>query len=146
VGDRITINAPIGKSYLREEHKGPVLAIAGGSGLGPIKSIIDTILTRPSTPPVYFYFGVRAEHDLYYAEHFNGLAAKGLLSFMPMLSEPCGPTTMRTGFLADAIKADFKTLNGYKAYLAGPPIMVETCLAAIATTGLALADCHADAF
>jgi CDP-4-dehydro-6-deoxyglucose reductase/ferredoxin-NAD(P)+ reductase (naphthalene dioxygenase ferredoxin-specific) len=53
---------------------------------------------------------------------------------------------MRIGFLADAIKADLKTLSGFKAYLAGPPIMVDTCLAAITATGLELTDCHADAF
>ena len=79
-GDRVTVNAPVGTSYLRDEHIGPVLAIAGGSGLGPIKSIIDTLLSRQSPPPIYFYFGVRAELDLYYADYFRDLAARGLLS------------------------------------------------------------------
>jgi CDP-4-dehydro-6-deoxyglucose reductase/ferredoxin-NAD(P)+ reductase (naphthalene dioxygenase ferredoxin-specific) len=145
-GDKVTINAPIGTSYLRDEHKGPVLAVAGGSGLGPIKSILDTIVSRPSPPPIHFYFGVRDGRDLYYADHFRDLEAKGLLSFVPVLSEPAGATTARTGFLADAIKSDFGTLGGFKAYLAGPPIMVETCLAAITASGLDLTDCHADAF
>jgi NAD(P)H-flavin reductase len=122
------------------------LAIAGGSGLGPIKSIIDTILTRSSPPPIHFYFGVRAERDLYYAEHFRNLSSQGLLSFIPVLSEPSGATPMRTGYLADTIKTDFKVLESFKAYLAGPPIMVETCLAALTTAGLQLTDCHADAF
>jgi NAD(P)H-flavin reductase/ferredoxin len=145
-GDRVTINAPIGTSYLRDDHKGSVLAIAGGSGLGPIKSIIDTLLMRPSPPPIHFYFGVRAERDLYYADYFQNLAAQGLLSFIPVLSEPPESTTMRSGFLADALKADLTTLGGFKAYLAGPPIMVETCLAVITANGLDLTDCHADAF
>jgi naphthalene 1,2-dioxygenase ferredoxin reductase component len=145
-GDRVNINAPVGISYLRDEHKGPVLAIAGGSGLGPIKSIIDTILTRPLPPAVHFYFGVRAERDLYYAEYFCDLAAKGLLSFIPVLSEPSGKTSMRTGFLSDAINADLMNLAGFKAYLAGPPVMVEACLAAISSIGLELMNCHADAF
>jgi CDP-4-dehydro-6-deoxyglucose reductase/ferredoxin-NAD(P)+ reductase (naphthalene dioxygenase ferredoxin-specific) len=145
-GDRVTINAPIGTSYLRDDHKGPILAVAGGSGLGPIKSIIDTLLTRAAPPPIHFYFGVRAERDLYCADEFRELAAQGLLSFIPVLSESLGGATMRSGFLADAIKADLTALSGFKAYLAGPPIMVETCLAAITAAGLDLTDCHADAF
>jgi CDP-4-dehydro-6-deoxyglucose reductase/ferredoxin-NAD(P)+ reductase (naphthalene dioxygenase ferredoxin-specific) len=89
---------------------------------------------------------VRDWRDLYYADHFRDLEAQGLLAFIPVLSEPAAATTARTGFLADAIKSDFGTLGGFKAYLAGPPIMVETCLAAITASGLDLTDCHADAF
>jgi CDP-4-dehydro-6-deoxyglucose reductase/ferredoxin-NAD(P)+ reductase (naphthalene dioxygenase ferredoxin-specific) len=53
---------------------------------------------------------------------------------------------MRTGFLSDAIKSDLRDVAGFKAYLAGPPIMVETCLTVLNSAGLDLADCHADAF
>ena len=63
-----------------------------------------------------------------------------------VLSEPDGPTDRPTGFLADAIARDFTDLDGAKAYLAGPPIMVETTEQVLKRLGMRRQDCHADAF
>ncbi len=146
-GDRAKITGPYGTSYLRERHTGPVLALAGGSGLAPIKSIVETALAGGATQPIHLYFGVRDERDLYLEDHFRALAAKHPnLSFTPVLSDPSAPTQRRTGFLADAIRKDFSTLDGAKAYLAGPPVMVETCVTALEALGMRRQDCHADAF
>ncbi|MBV8536463.1 MAG: 2Fe-2S iron-sulfur cluster binding domain-containing protein [Alphaproteobacteria bacterium] len=152
VGDKIKVFGPHGTSYLRERHTGPVLALAGGSGLAPIKSIVETALASGATQPIHLYVGVRDERDLYLENHFKKLAAKHKnLTFVPVLSEPSQATKRRTGFLADAVRQDFTTLNstgldGAKAYLAGPPLMVETAVAALEELGLRRQDCHADAF
>lgn len=146
-GDTVGFYGPLGSSYLRDDHHGPVIAVAGGSGLGPIKSIVDTMLSRKYDLPIHFYFGVRDERDLYFAEHFRGLArVHSNLQFTPVLSEPSAQSMYRTGYLADAIGADLSSFAGFKAYLAGPPIMVDTCLGVIQSHGLAAVHCHADAF
>jgi CDP-4-dehydro-6-deoxyglucose reductase/ferredoxin-NAD(P)+ reductase (naphthalene dioxygenase ferredoxin-specific) len=147
VGDKIKVFGPHGTSYLRERHTGPILALAGGSGLAPIKSVVETALASSATQPIHLYFGVRDERDLYLEDHFKKLAARHKnLAFVPVLSEPSKATKRRTGFLADAVRQDFETLDGAKAYLAGPPIMVETAVAALEALGLRRQDCHADAF
>jgi NAD(P)H-flavin reductase len=146
IGEHVEIDAPLGGSYLRDDHSGPVLAVAGGSGLGPIKSIIDTLLTRAKPPPIQFFFGVRDVRDLYYADHFLSLERQGALMFTPVLSEPSAATSYRTGYLSDVLSTEIKDLAGFKAYLAGPPVMVETCLAAITSHGLSATDCYADSF
>lgn len=147
VGDKAKVFGPHGTSYLRARHGGPLLALAGGSGLAPIKSIVDTALKSGAAQPIHLYFGVRDERDLYFEDHFKKLAARHRnLTFIPVLSEPSQPTTRRTGFLADAVRRDFSSLDGAKAYLAGPPIMVETAVAALEALGLRRQDCHADAF
>jgi NAD(P)H-flavin reductase/ferredoxin len=146
-GDRVTVRGPYGTSFLRKAHPGPILALAGGSGLAPIKSILDTALGEGLTQKITLYFGVRDERDLYLEEHFHALvAAHENFSFVPVLSQPAQPTARRTGFLADVVTQDFSTLSGWKVYLAGPPIMVETCTAAVLRLGLGSTDCHADAF
>ncbi len=147
-GDRVAVEGPQhGSSYLRTGHRGPVLALAGGSGLAPIKSIVETALAGGAEQPIHLYFGARAERDLYLVDHFEGLTARHPnLSFIPVLSEAAGPTARRTGFLAAAVAEDFADLDGFKAYLAGPPIMVETCAVALKQRGLARQHCHADAF
>ncbi len=147
VGDTVHIDGPHGISYYRAKHTGPIVALAGGSGLAPIKSIVEEALAQGAGQPIHMYFGVRDERDLYLQDHFSDLAARHPnLSFIPVLSEPSGKTPHRTGYLADVVAADFTDLDGAKVYLAGPPIMVETCVERVHERGTADEDCHADAF
>lgn len=146
-GDIVSVEGPFGVSYLREKHTGPIVACAGGSGLAPIKSIIDTALAKGLKQPIKLYFGARDERDVYFEDHFKALAAKHPnLELQTVLSEPSGATSRRTGLMMDVVTKDFRDLDGAKAYLAGPPIMVETCVAALEKLGVRREDCHADAF
>ena len=147
VGEAVRLEGPFGSAHLREHHAGPILAIAGGSGLAPIKSIVETALWRGARQPIHLYVGARDERDLYLVEHFEALAAAHPnLRFTPVLSEPRAPTARRTGFVHDAVAADIDDLDGAKAYIAGPPVMVEAATAMLLERGLRRQDVHADAF
>lgn len=150
-GDDVSIKGPFGVSYLRTQHKGSIWAAAGGSGLAPIKAILDDALSRGMAQPISLYLGVRDEKDLYLVDYFKGQAeAHPNFSFVPVLSEPSGETAWRTGFVADVMAEDITanggTLDGSKAYLAGPPVMVETVVEVLTGNGLDREHCHADAF
>jgi naphthalene 1,2-dioxygenase ferredoxin reductase component len=146
-GDAVSLEGPLGAAYLRDEHAGPILAIAGGSGLAPMKSIVETALARHAARPVRLYVGAREAHDLYLVEHFTALEARHRhFRFVPVLSEPQGPTPWRTGLVQDAAAAALAELAGAKAYLAGPPGLVEAAVARLGQAGLASADIHADPF
>ncbi len=147
VGDAVALSGPMGLAFLRELHTGPIVAVAGGSGLAPIKSIVETALAKGMAQPITLYFGVRAERDLYLLAHFEALAAKHAnFNFIPVLSEETGPTTRRTGMLADAIGEDLATMDGCKVYAAGPPPMVDAVRALVDRLGGRAEDLHADPF
>lgn len=147
LGDRVRVAGPIGTAYLRARHRGPIVALAGGSGLAPIKAIIETALAKDMTQDIHLYLGVRAERDVYLEDHFHTLAARhGNLRITVVLSDPEGPTGRRTGFLHQALAADHDDLDGVKLYLAGPPAMVEAALDVARARGARRQDCHADAF
>jgi ferredoxin-NAD(P)+ reductase (naphthalene dioxygenase ferredoxin-specific) len=147
VGDMVKVEGPFGSSFLRERHTGPILAIAGGSGLAPIKSIVESALAAGMAQPIDLYFGVRAERDLYLEDHFRTLAARrDDFRFIPVLSQPEGATPRRRGFVHAAAVADHPDLDGAKAYLAGPPVMVEAATTALLACGMRRQDIHADAF
>jgi naphthalene 1,2-dioxygenase ferredoxin reductase component len=147
VGDTVTVEGPYGGSWLRDRHTGPILAIAGGSGLAPIKSIVESALAAGMAQPIELYLGVRAERDLYLEDHFRTLAARHAnLRFVPVLSQPDGGTTRRQGFVHEEAAADHADLDGTKAYLAGPPVMVEAATALLLAHGMRREDIHADAF
>lgn len=146
IGDRVTIEGPLGSAFLREKHAGPILGIAGGSGLAPVKAVVETALAKGMGQPIRVYFGARSEHDLYLLDRFAALTQRhSNLRFVPVLSENTGPA-FRPGYVADAVAADLSDLDGWKAYLAGPPAMVDAAGPILLERDLRSADIHADVF
>jgi naphthalene 1,2-dioxygenase ferredoxin reductase component len=147
VGAEAVVSGPLGNAYWRETHRGPMLAIAGGSGMAPIKSIIETALLDDPARTIHCYFGVREERDVYLESQLVELGRQHPnLHVQIVLSQPNGPTPRRTGTVAEAVAKDFVLLDGFKAYVAGPPAMVETTHTKLQSIGLATRDIHADAF
>ncbi len=152
IGDMVKVSGPLGTSYLRGQHSGSMLCIAGGSGLAPIKSIVETALEGGFGQPVHLYFGVRAERDVYFEAELAELQSRfSLFRAHIVLSEPGGETATtvlprRHGLVTEAVAADFSTLAGFKAYFAGPPPMVDAATALVRERGIESRDIHADAF
>lgn len=146
-GETVTVEGPFGEAWLRRGHERPILAIAGGSGLAPMKSIVETALASGMRQPIHLYFGARDEQDIYLERHFYDLAAKHRnFRYVPVLSEPSRATGRRSGLVGEAVAADFRDLRGYEAYLAGPPAMVESVMGFLYRRGVRAEDMHADPF
>jgi len=147
LGDPVVVEGPFGSSYLREQHAGPILCVAGGSGLAPIKGIVDAALAHGMRQPIHVYFGARSERDLYLVDHFEALAQRHPnLSFTPVLSDAPLGARWPPGLVTDVIANDLLDLDGWKAYVAGPPPMVEAAMQIFAARGLRSEDLHADVF
>jgi len=147
VGAELTVSGPLGNAYLRDNHQGPILAVAGGSGMAPILSIIETALRSEPNRKIDCYFGVRDERDVYLEERLLGLTRQHPnLRLNVVLSQPSTSTARRTGTVTEAVTEDFSALAGFKAYAAGPPAMVESVQRELLKKGMATRDIHADAF
>lgn len=145
VGDRVKVSGPLGIAYLRDAHRGPVLAVAGGSGLAPIQSILCTLLERGHGAPVKLYFGVRSERDVYHEALLKDLAAKHAnFGYEVVLSEQKGARGRRYGMVHEALEID--GVDEVMVYMAGPPVMVEAATATLLAHGVAQRQIHADAF
>jgi ferredoxin-NAD(P)+ reductase (naphthalene dioxygenase ferredoxin-specific) len=125
----------------------PLLAIAGGVGLAPVRSIVLTALAHDPQSPVHLYWGVRDEQDLYGADELCALAA-GHAGFRVVfvLSAPSGPTRRRTGLVHEAVARDFAGLEQHVVFIAGPPAMVEKAQALALQRGAAPGAVHSDPF
>ncbi len=146
LGDPVRVEGPFGTSYLRESHRGPIVAVAGGSGMAPLKSIVERALQRALPQHIHFYFGVRNERDLYLHDHFMHLTERHPnLHFIPVVTDD-GPGHWRRGLVQEAAASDFGDLDGCKGYLAGPPAMVEAAAELFERRGMRRIDIHADAF
>ena len=151
-GDMVRVSGPLGTAYLRSRHRGPMLCIAGGSGLAPVKSIVESALAAGCTQPVHLYFGVRAERDVYFESELAQLQARHPNFRAHIVLSEGGPAPAagllprRAGWVTEAAAADLPDLTGFKAYFAGPPPMVEAASALARERGLTPRDIHADAF
>jgi len=146
LGAAVKVSGPLGSSYLRDAHAGPVLLVAGGSGFAPILSILRTLLARGSGTRVMLYFGVRGERDVYHEDVLARLAAGHPgFSYQIVLSQPEGESVRRSGLVHRAVAEDLGDASGYTAYLAGPLPMVEAANELLLARGVARANIHADA-
>lgn len=77
VGDEIDIRGPLGGHFTWEPRdSGPLLLIAGGSGLVPLMSMIRTWVTAGSDIPIALLFSVRRVSDALYLDELELLAAR----------------------------------------------------------------------
>ncbi len=126
VGDNVRVTGPMGTSYLRTLHQGPMLCIAGGTGLAPILSIVRSAVSRGMTNPIHVYFGALTSNDVYGEDEFLQLSSQypNIHFHIVVMSGPENGT-YRSGLVTDAVFEDFKDFAGWRSYLAGSPQMVE---------------------
>jgi ferredoxin-NAD(P)+ reductase (naphthalene dioxygenase ferredoxin-specific) len=146
-GDAVRVSGPLGSAYLREKHEGPMLCVAGGTGLAPILSIIRGAVARGMRNPIHLYYGVRSPRDVYGLHWLEELQRQhDALQVHVVVATGGDAREQRCGLVTDAIEADLGDLDGWRAYLCGSPPMVEAATLLIKRKGLAAERIYADAF
>jgi CDP-4-dehydro-6-deoxyglucose reductase/ferredoxin-NAD(P)+ reductase (naphthalene dioxygenase ferredoxin-specific) len=147
VGDPVELRGPYGAAYLREEHLGPILLAAGGTGLAPLLSIVKTALRMGLRQRFHLYVGARRAADLYCQDRLAALAARHRnLHIVTALSNSEGDTPFRRGHVADVVAADFTDATAFHAYIAGPPAHCEATRKILLARGLPEIACYTDPF
>ncbi|HTK67499.1 MAG TPA: 2Fe-2S iron-sulfur cluster binding domain-containing protein [Pseudonocardia sp.] len=127
-GTRVNLTGPFGNLWLRP-GEGPVLCVAGGSGLAPVKALVETAAAAVSEREFVLVFGARTQRDLYCVDELEKLAvAAGSLRFVPVLSEEPVDSgwTWARGLVTDVIATLAPELLAQcDAYVCGPPPMVD---------------------
>ncbi|HJV51339.1 MAG TPA: phenol 2-monooxygenase domain-containing protein [Noviherbaspirillum sp.] len=149
-GDQLTLSGPYGRFFVRKSANVPSIFLAGGSGLSSPRSMILDLLEEGSAQPITLVYGARTRDELYYHDEFVALAEKHPnFSYVPALSnEPqdSGWTGFR-GFVHDAAKQHFDNdFRGHKAYLCGPPVMIDACITTLMQGRLFERDIYTEKF
>ena len=146
-GDAVKVSGPLGSAYLRRKHEGPMLCVAGGTGLAPILSILRGAAQEGMTNPTHLYFGVRSPRDVYGMAWLDQLKlAHPGLTVHVVVTSGGDPARHRCGLVTDAIEHDHGDLSGWRAYLCGSPPMVEAATVVARRKGIASEHVYADAF
>ncbi len=147
VGDAVKVSGPLGSAYLRRKHDGPMLCVAGGTGLAPILSILRGAVAQGMKNPIHLYFGVRSPRDIYGLPWLEQVQREHpLLKLHVVVTSGGDPAVHRCGLVTDAIEQDHADLTGWRAYLCGSPPMVEAATVIARRRGIAAEHIYADAF
>ena len=146
VGDHVPVLGPYGMLKVRLSHR-KILMIAGGSGMAPILSMLEDLAEKGNERPVSVFFGARAERDLYAAERLAELAKKMPVEFIPALSETWGEDWEgETGLITEVVKRRLPDLEGWDAYMCGPPPMIDAATPLLIDLGVRARNIYFDAF
>jgi CDP-4-dehydro-6-deoxyglucose reductase len=134
-GDALEVEIPCGSFVYHPEDDRPLVMIATGTGLAPIKAMLEGLMDDPDCPPVSLYWGARTVGDLYLHDVIPGWRPRLYdFNYVPVLSRASAPNC-RSGYVQDVILADFDDLSEHGIYLCGSPVMIADALPALLDRG-----------
>jgi CDP-4-dehydro-6-deoxyglucose reductase len=139
--DLLHLRGPLGSFVLRESER-PLVFLATGTGIAPVKAIVERLQEVGSPRPVRLYFGARTEDALYW----KPADWPAHWSFVPVLSRADETWAGRTGYVQDALVADVPDLSGADLYACGSDDMVRDARHRLPGAGLDPRRFFSDAF
>jgi len=135
VGDEVGLSGPYGQYFVRHSQDGDLIFIAGGSGLSSPQSMILDLLERGETRQMTLFQGARNQAELYNRELFEQLDRDhDNFTYVPALSQAENDSSWSgfCGYVHEAAKVHFDgRFAGNKAYLCGPPVMIDAAISAL---------------
>lgn len=153
-GETAVVTGPYGSFWLRPGES-RIVCMAGGSGMAPVKALLESAHNADTKRDVLFLFGARTQKDLYCLDAMDNLKAswKGGFEFVPVLSEEPdgsgweGARGLVTDYLQETyIDTGMISMADSQGYLCGPPPMIDAAVSLLGAAGMAKEDIHFDKF
>ncbi|WP_107441379.1 globin domain-containing protein [Streptomyces jeddahensis] len=129
-GDVIRLGPPAGSMTVDHGTDTGLLCLGGGTGIAPIKALIEDVAEHGERRPVEVFYGARTDHDLYDIDTMLRLQqSHPWLEVRPVVDQQAHLQ------LPDAIRA-YGPWDEYDAYLSGPPGMIRRGVDALRDIGL----------
>ncbi len=140
VGDRFEVRGPIGGYFVWDQSiGGPLLLVAGGSGVVPLMAMLRHRAAAGIKNPARLLYSARTHEQIIYADELEALARKdGLtVSYTLTRSQPAG----WKGYTRRIDDAMLKEVSaplgpGVLAYVCGPTALVEVAADGLERVGL----------
>ncbi|MEX2327494.1 MAG: NAD(P)H-flavin reductase [Pseudomonadales bacterium] len=145
----VTIEIPKGDCFIDSPPANSLVLIAASTGITQMKSIIEHLLPAGVKTPIYLYWGVLKDSDLYLSPLCESWQAQyPNFKYIPVVSEPAlSPDwTGRTGLVGQVALADFPNLSDVTVFVSGGPAMVYATLDAFVANGMSEASMRSDIF
>lgn len=126
---QVYLTPPEGR-FVWKPTSGATLLVGMGTGLSPLRAMLQAALALSDHDPVVLLFGARSEADILFRDEFAELAARQpRFSFQPTLSQPGAAWRGRAGRVQDHLSGIVANLSDVSAYVCGSRAMVADCVA-----------------
>lgn len=145
-GMEVLVTGPYGTFVADPSSDRPCLCLAGGSGLAPIRALLEAMLGGPSPQrPLMLIFSARTEDDVIDRERFtHWQAERPSFRFLRTLTR--GPGADPRGRIPDILADICPALAGHELFIAGAPGLVSGCEVAAEALGAAREHIHSEPF
>ncbi len=145
VDDLLRLNGPLGTFFLRETANIDLVFLATGTGIAPIKAMIESIRhlspeLRPKSTTVIW--GGRRAEDIY----FDIQGTMSVDCFVPVLSRASADWTGANGYVQQALLAVKPDLSNTVVYACGSDAMIRSAKGLLIQAGLTSQNFYSDAF
>jgi NAD(P)H-flavin reductase len=144
-GSELVLGPPVGTMTLERAEGRDLLCVAGGTGLSPIKAIIEQAVRTSAVTPrrIYLYYGARRRQELYDLPALWRLEdAYREFQLIPVTSDDPAFDGMQGN--VGRVAARYMPHTECEAYVAGPPEMVRETIRVLARAGLEQERIHFD--
>jgi CDP-4-dehydro-6-deoxyglucose reductase, E3 len=145
VDDSILVSGPYGTFVLGTDPSPPVLALAAGSGLAPIRALAEQVVFEDSGRPFTVLLSARTDADVMDADLFASWSRRHRgLRFLRTLTRAEGDPPV--GHVPELLPGLFADLSGHEVYVAGGPGFVSACAQVCRTLSVAPGRLHTEEF
>jgi CDP-4-dehydro-6-deoxyglucose reductase len=146
-GDTLEVELPLGSFRLNMEDYRQLLMVVTGTGLAPIKAMLESLMDNPDCPPVSLYWGTRTIDDLYLHDEVQTWGERLYeFNYVPVLSRADAGWTGRRGYVQDAVNTDLSDLSDHAVYLCGSPDMIASAKRSFLSRGASIDHLYSEGF
>lgn len=151
-GDILDVKAPSGKFFLDINKKSPVVLLAGGIGLTPMLSMVDTLTTNKAENEFWLFYGMQNSCDHVMKEHLEDLNTQfpnmhlHIFHSKPESPAPKGSQNVHQGHISLDVLKQLLPSNNYEFYVCGPPAMMNTLVPQLKEWGVPDSKVFSEAF
>ena len=152
VGDRLMIRPPSGHFHLIEDEPLPIVLLAGGIGITPMLSILNSVLERGVGREVWLFYGVRNGSEHVMKEHLRTLADRHdnfhlyVCYSAPRENDVEGVDYDHRGRVDLPLLRNTLKLARHQFYVCGPKPMMESLVPGLEEWGVDTGDIHYESF
>ncbi|WP_405645993.1 globin domain-containing protein [Streptomyces sp. NBC_00019] len=129
-GDILRLGPPAGSMTVDHTTDSGLLCLGGGTGIAPIKALVEDVAEHGERRPVEVFYGARTDHDLYDIDTMLRLQQSH-----PWLSVRAVIDQLARVQLPEAIR-QYGPWNEYDAFVSGPPGMIRSGVDALRDIGI----------
>ncbi|QGK72484.1 flavohemoprotein [Allosaccharopolyspora coralli] len=146
LGDTWRIGQPMGRLAVDRSSDRDVLMVAGGTGLAPMRSIIEDLAQYGDNPQVHLFYGGRTRDDLYDLENLQMVAMSNpWLTVTPVLENDPEAAGAEHGTLADVVSGH-GAWDDRHVLVGGSPSMIRATVSRMLVAGTPLDHIQYDPF